>query len=97
MHLGYLAQACVSAGQPEAALGLLGEAISLARANRRTVFEAELHRLNGEFLLGMRRPEEAENAFERALTVAGRQEAKMWELRAAASLARLWTDHGRHG
>jgi predicted ATPase len=29
--------------------------------------------------------------------IAREQEAKLWELRAAASLARLWRDQGRRG
>ena len=33
--------------------------------------------------------------FERALTVARRQQAKSWELRTAMSIARLWRDQGK--
>ena len=33
--------------------------------------------------------------FERALTLARKQQAKSWELRAAMSRARLWRDQGR--
>ena len=59
--------------------------------------EAELHRLHGELLLAQRTAEtnEAEACFSRALAVAREQGAKMWELRAATSLARLWCDQGR--
>ena len=42
-----------------------------------------LHHARGE-------PEEAEVCFQQALTIARRQQAKSWELRAAMSLARLW-------
>ena len=38
--------------------------------------------------------DEAEAYFERALAVARRQSARMWELRAATSLARLWSERG---
>jgi predicted ATPase len=38
---------------------------------------------------------EAESAFRRALKIARRQEAKSLELRAAASLAKLWRDQGK--
>ena len=53
--------------------------------------EAALHRLHGELLLAQRTAEtnEAEACFSRALAVAREQGAKMWELRAATSLARL--------
>jgi predicted ATPase len=47
--------------------------------------EAELYRLRGE----------AETAMQQAIDVARRQKAKSWELRAAMSLARLWSDHGK--
>ena len=35
---------------------------------------------------------EAENCFQQALDIARQQSAKSWELRAATSLGRLWTD-----
>jgi predicted ATPase len=60
-------------------------------------FEAELHRIRGE-LLRTAHPgatAEAEADFHRAITVARRQDAKLWELRAATSLARLWRDRGK--
>jgi hypothetical protein len=38
----------------------------------------------------------AEQSYRQALTVAARQSAKLWELRAATSLARLWRDQGKH-
>ena len=38
----------------------------------------------------------AEELYRKALTIAREQEAKLWELRAAASLARLRRDQGRH-
>jgi predicted ATPase len=38
---------------------------------------------------------EVETCFVRALTVAREQDARLWELRAATSLARLWRDQGR--
>ena len=39
--------------------------------------------------------EEAEKCFERAIEVARKQSAKSLELRAAASLARLWQQQGK--
>jgi predicted ATPase len=38
----------------------------------------------------------AEELFRKALDIARKQEAKLWELRAAVSLARLRRDQGRH-
>jgi predicted ATPase len=60
-------------------------------------FEAELHRHRGE-LLRTAHPgaeAEAEASFRRAIAIARGQDAKLWELRAAASLARLWRDRGK--
>ena len=58
---------------------------------------AEVHRIAGEIALMSPEPDaaKAEAYLERALTVARRQQAKSWELRAAKSLARLWRDQGK--
>jgi predicted ATPase len=37
----------------------------------------------------------AEEFYRKALSIAQKQEAKSWELRAATSLARLWGDQGK--
>ena len=39
---------------------------------------------------------QAEACFQQALTIARRQQAKSWELRAAMSLSRLWQQQGKH-
>ena len=59
--------------------------------------EAEVHRMAGEIALLSQEPDtaKAEAYFERALSVARKQQAKSWELRAAMSLARLWRDQGK--
>ena len=59
-------------------------------------FAAELWRLRGETLLRakVRDPTRAEECFRRAIGVARHQGARWWELRAAASLARLWAEQG---
>jgi predicted ATPase len=95
--LALLADAHGRAGQ--AATGLRLAADALDRVGRTGVrwIEAELHRLRGDLLLvllGADQPE-AEACFRRALAVAREQDAKMWELRAAISLARLWRDQGK--
>jgi len=53
------------------------------------------NRLKGIALLGLNRLDEAQSALEQALRIARRQQAKSYELRAAASLARLWGEQGR--
>jgi len=58
--------------------------------------EAELWRVKGELLRagGQRHRSEAVRSFEQALFVARSQGARLWELRASVSLARLWADEG---
>jgi predicted ATPase len=52
---------------------------------------AELYRLRGELLLRSVADErQAEACFHQALEVSRRQQARLWELRAAVSLSRLW-------
>jgi class 3 adenylate cyclase/predicted ATPase len=61
------------------------------------IYNAEFHRLRGELLLA-RDPadaSQAEASFSRALAIAGNQNAKSWELRAALSLGRLWQRQGK--
>ena len=94
-HLGSLALAHARAGQAEAALHLLSEALAAVEDMGERMFEAELHRIIGDALLSMQRQGEAEVEFTRALAVARHQQAKSWELRAAMSLARLWRDQGK--
>ena len=48
-------------------------------------------------LLQDRNPAAAETIFNESLEIAQRQGAKLWELRAGVSLARLRRDQGRHG
>jgi predicted ATPase len=57
--------------------------------------EAEIHRLKGELLIFAGEGAHVEACFQRALDVARAQGALSLELRAAASLARLWKDSGR--
>jgi predicted ATPase len=55
-----------------------------------------LLRHKGQLPLRQGYSEAAEELYRRALSVAEEQAAKLWELRAAASLARLRCDQGRH-
>jgi predicted ATPase len=94
--LGLLADACIRAGQPTEALTLLAEALAIVDKIEVRWFEAELHRLRGEAHLrtAPAGAAEAEACFRKAIEIAQRQDAKWWELRAAASLARISAEHG---
>jgi class 3 adenylate cyclase/predicted ATPase len=95
-HLALEAQVEALRGHIGAAASILIEAVSKSAERGEHWYEGELHRLRGELLLKIEEPEEAEKEFARALTVARTQQARMWELRAALSLARLRRDRGRH-
>jgi predicted ATPase len=95
--LALLAEVHGKAGETSEALDVVAEALARVEKTGECWFEAELHRLRGELLLSLPEPNrtEAEACFRRAMAVARGQEAKLWELRAAMSLARLWRDQGR--
>jgi predicted ATPase len=57
--------------------------------------EALLHLIRGDLLIGLDELPAARASFQKAITVARRQSAKLYELRAATSLARLWRDQGK--
>src|SRR5262249_33564152 len=88
------AEAEVIGGHPDAALAILIEALDTSRERGENWFEAERVRRRGQ-LLQQRAPETAEALFKEAIGIARKQEARLWELRAAASLARLRRDQGR--
>lgn len=87
--------ACLLAGQHEAARALADEALALGRALGDGHVEAELRRLRGVALLGAGDAAQAEASFGQALSIARRQQARALELRAATSLARLWEGRKR--
>jgi predicted ATPase len=97
--LALLAEALGKEGQVEEGLGVLVEALDQMHATDEGLHGAELHRLQGEFLLRREPTEgacrEAEAYFLQALTIARRQQAKSLELRAAMSLTRLYQKQGR--
>jgi predicted ATPase len=70
---------------------VVDEALAEVEARGRRVYEAEFHRLRGEFLLMQTRSNEslAEASFREAIKIARCEQAKSWELRATMSLARL--------
>jgi predicted ATPase len=91
-----LAAACEIAGQAEEALTLLDDALQIVERTGERWFAAELYRHKGQLLLRQGHSNAAEELYRKALSIAEEQGAKLWELRAAASLARLRRDQGRH-
>jgi predicted ATPase len=76
-------------------LAQLDDALRIVETTGERWFEAEIYRQKGRLLLRQGDAEPVEKLFRKALSIAREQEAKLWELRAAASLARLWRDQGR--
>jgi Tetratricopeptide repeat len=95
MLLTWLAQACTELGQIADAHNYLAEAATLIKTNDERLFEAELlHRVPGDLLNAVGNQAAAEQHYRRAIVVAERQNAKLFQLRASVSLARLWRDQG---
>ena len=93
--LAGLAEALVRQGERAAALAAVREGLETQERTGERRWEAELHRLEGIALFGLNRLDEGQCALEVALRVARSQQAKAYELRAATSLARLWSERGR--
>jgi predicted ATPase len=90
-----LAEVCGKAGHPEEGLKRLAEAGELVETTQERWAEAEIYRLQGTLLLSMREDAAAEDSYRQALGVARLQSAKLWELRAAMSIARLKRNQGK--
>jgi tetratricopeptide (TPR) repeat protein len=81
--------------QPTEALNCLAEAEQAIERAEGSCIEAEHHRVRGHVLVEYGDPRRAEESYNKALSVARRQSAKLFELRAAMSLARLWRDQSK--
>jgi tetratricopeptide (TPR) repeat protein len=108
-QLTLLAEAYLRSGQIAAGLAAVAEGLDVVEQTGLRLFWAELWRLRGELRNAEGRTqdatgeewsidsvESAEECFCRAIEVARRQGAKLWELRAAVSLGRLWKKQGKH-
>jgi adenylate cyclase len=94
-YLTLLAGAYGKAGQVQAGLKHLGEALDFAKKNNDDWYSAETHRLMGDLMLQSGEAEKAETCFQKSLDISRRQKARTLELRAAVSLARLWLEQDR--
>jgi predicted ATPase len=98
-YLALLAEACAKVGQVEEGLIVLAEVLAIIDQTGERLYEAEVYRLKGEFLLRQAASPasatEAEACFQQAMATARCQQAKSLELRAATSLSRLWQRQGK--
>ena len=95
LYMSHLAGACEVAGRIGEGLAQLDDALQIVERTGERWFAAELNRHKGRLLLTQGHSEAAGNFYREASSIAGEQEAKLWELRAAVSLARLWRDQGK--
>jgi class 3 adenylate cyclase/predicted ATPase len=83
-------------GDTDEALAILTEALSQAKRTGERWCEAELTRRVGEVHLLQGDRDAAESHFAHAIEIARRQSARLFELCATVSLARLWSEQGKH-
>jgi predicted ATPase len=97
LYQGLLAELEAEGQGAQAALARIDEALALASRTGERWTDAFLHCIRGKILL-KRDPANtaaAEEAFHAAIAVAQQQKARIFELRAAMSMARLWRDQGK--
>jgi predicted ATPase len=96
VRLMWLAEAYAMLGQFAEGLKCLAEAAAIIETTEERYAEAELHRVHGDLLNSAGDRSAAEQNYRQAIAVAEGQSAKLLQLRASASLARLWRDQGKH-
>jgi tetratricopeptide (TPR) repeat protein len=92
-----LAEAYGKSGRPREGLNAVREALASIEQTDERIYEAELHRVEGDLLL-MRNPseqEQAEQCMRSGIDISRRQAANSLELRATTSLARLLAAQGK--
>ena len=96
-YMNALAEVYRASECPDEGLEAVSYGLATGEKTGQTYFEARLHHLKGELLLmkNSSNVEEAERAFSTAIEVARRQGARLFELRATNSFARLLTKQGR--
>jgi class 3 adenylate cyclase/tetratricopeptide (TPR) repeat protein len=92
----WLAEAHAVLGQSAEELNCFAEAARILETTGERHLEAELlHRVRGDLLNAAGDRSEAERYYRQASAVAERQGAKLFQLRASTSLARLWHEQGK--
>ena len=91
--LTWLAEAQALSGALAESLRTLDEALTINPPER--FYRPETIRVRGDIRRRQGEDEPAEADFRNAIALAREMSAKSWELRTAASLARLWRDQGK--
>ena len=97
-HLSLLAEPYAQTGRHTEAVAPSDKALALAQAAGEWVHVPHLHLVKARILSNApeRDARQIEANLAAALEVASRQNAKMWQLRAATGMARLWREGGRN-
>jgi tetratricopeptide (TPR) repeat protein len=90
-----LAETCTRQGDTDEALAILTEALSEVKRTGGRYCEADLTRHVGEVLRLQGDCDAAERHFADAIEIARGQSAKLFELSAVVSLARMWSEQGK--
>jgi predicted ATPase len=90
-----LAEAYHRAGDAEAGLRTVDQALELSDQLGERFWQAGMLHFKGVMLMSLSAESEAEKCYHTALNIARQQRAKSIELRAATGLARLWGEQGR--
>ena len=94
--LALQAEACLRVRKLEEGIAAVSAAQAIAQSGGDRYWMAELNRLHGELLRAQGKDGGTVEAhFRQAMETARQQEARMLELRAAMSLARLWQSQGK--
>jgi tetratricopeptide (TPR) repeat protein len=86
------ADAYANLGQIQEGLACLARAAQVIDSTEERYTQSDMYRIHGDLLSKMGDRVSAEEDYHQALAVARQQRAKVYELRAATSLARLWRD-----
>ena len=92
-----LADALARSGKTDEGLAVVEEGLKMAEASGDGFNLPEIHRVKGRLLLdrSAANRDSAAAAYREAIDIAQAQQARLLELRAATSLARLWGENGR--
>jgi class 3 adenylate cyclase/predicted ATPase len=93
-HGAMLATAYQRIGRIADGLTLIGNLLEMVERTGVRYMEAELYRVRAELLVSSSNFDEAEEALHRGLTVAREQQARIFEMRIATTLARIWRNQG---
>jgi tetratricopeptide (TPR) repeat protein len=93
--LSALAETHAKLDQAAEGLKHLAAAVQIIEATGERWSEAVVYRVRGDLLRTIRDDNAVEQSYRKAIAVAQQQSTKLFELRAATSLARLWRDQGK--